>query len=269
MNHRAITAVALTAALLAASAAAHAQSGNPYDPNASSQAVQNYTGPSADDLSRQLQQNNPGSSSLLEGHDKDASEQRANDLQNNNSLSGEMQGAIDELTRNAQNQMTGGDEATACEAILCLSTGGPPSECMKSLTRYFSINLSKPWKTIQARLNFLKLCPASESSPEMGSLVTAIANGAGRCDAATLNQTLMVWQGGDGGDFYISDQMPSHCTDYYSHQYTTDMNPTTPRYVGTPGNGGRWQDGQTVASGPANDSNGAVPASKDPAAIGY
>jgi hypothetical protein len=47
----------------------------------------------------------------------------------------------------------------ACEATLCLSTGQPPTECTPSLNKYFSIVFSKPWKTIQARGNFLKLCP--------------------------------------------------------------------------------------------------------------
>lgn len=55
-------------------------------------------------------------------------------------------------------------QALACEATLCLSTGGPPTECKPSLKKYFSIVFSKPWKTAQARKNFLKLCPdVSES----------------------------------------------------------------------------------------------------------
>lgn len=47
----------------------------------------------------------------------------------------------------------------ACEATLCLSTGQPPTECTPSLNKYFSIAFKQPWKTIQARGNFLKLCP--------------------------------------------------------------------------------------------------------------
>lgn len=47
----------------------------------------------------------------------------------------------------------------ACEATLCLSTGQPPHECTPSLKKYFSIVFKKPWKTLQARKNFLKLCP--------------------------------------------------------------------------------------------------------------
>jgi len=162
--------------------------------------------------------------------------------------------------------MFSGDEGSACEAILSLSTGGPPSECMPSLRKYFSINLSKPWKTIQARINFLKMCPTSDDTPQMGTLVEAIGHGAGRCDAASLNQTLMMWTGGDSGDYYISDQMPSYCSAYFDHEYT-DIDGTQPRYVGTPGAGGRWEDGQAIAA--ANDTNGAIPASKDSAAVGF
>lgn len=47
----------------------------------------------------------------------------------------------------------------ACEATLCLSSGEQPTECTPSLNKYFSIVFTKPWKTIQARKNFLKLCP--------------------------------------------------------------------------------------------------------------
>jgi len=56
---------------------------------------------------------------------------------------------------NAQAQeVLSGDEATACEVILCLAaSGAKPAACTAPLAKYFS--LKKPWK----RLNFLKLCP--------------------------------------------------------------------------------------------------------------
>lgn len=47
----------------------------------------------------------------------------------------------------------------ACEAVLCLSTPDRPAECAASISHYFGIVMSKPWKTLQARKNFLKLCP--------------------------------------------------------------------------------------------------------------
>ncbi|MBK3505148.1 hypothetical protein JJB28_08805, partial [Campylobacter fetus subsp. venerealis] len=52
-----------------------------------------------------------------------------------------------------------GDRRTACEVLLCLSSGTRPSECNPPLARFFSIKFKKPWKTLQARRNFLKLCP--------------------------------------------------------------------------------------------------------------
>lgn len=83
-----------------------------------------------------------------------------------------------------------GDERTACECVLCLSSGTRPSECMPPLKKYFSIKAKKMSDTIKKRKDFLELCPASNETPEMKSLVNAIANGAGRCDAAELNRAM-------------------------------------------------------------------------------
>jgi hypothetical protein len=131
-----------------------------------------------------------------------------------------------------------GDTRLACEATLCLSSGTKPSECSPSLERYFGIH-KKSWNdTIKARHNFLKLCPASDESSEMDSLTKAIAQGAGHCDAASLNMVLKTvdW-GGDG--YHISNEMPSYCVAYTSHEYT-DL--TTAVYVGTPDKGGFWTE---------------------------
>ena len=59
----------------------------------------------------------------------------------------------------AQEDLLKGKVRRSCEAILCLSTGNPPSACEPALKEYFSIKFSKPWKTIRERLKFLKLCP--------------------------------------------------------------------------------------------------------------
>lgn len=56
-----------------------------------------------------------------------------------------------------------GDTRLACEAILCLSSPVRPSECNPAIARYFGIHFKKPWKTIQARINFLNLCPIDYS----------------------------------------------------------------------------------------------------------
>ncbi len=69
----------------------------------------------------------------------------------------------------AQDVFTG-QKAAACEAIMCLSTGSPPHECNDSLKKYFKIMVKSstgvfnPKKTLEARKNFLKLCPDAEES---------------------------------------------------------------------------------------------------------
>jgi hypothetical protein len=141
-------------------------------------------------------------------------------------------------TASAQDVLTG-DTRLACEAILCLATGTRPSECAPSLRRYFSISHRRLSDTIRGRVNFLKLCPVANQTPQMQALVNAQANGAGRCDAQSLNATLVMWRGYDDGATYISNQMPDYCGAYMGHAYT-DFNGTMPRYVGTPERGGYW-----------------------------
>ena len=100
----------------------------------------------------------------------------------------------------AQDVLTG-DTRLACEALLCLSSGIRPSECSPALSRYFGISKRKFSDTIKARLNFLNLCPVSNQTPEMAALVSAISRGAGRCDAASLNRTLVIGSGLGRGSF--------------------------------------------------------------------
>lgn len=138
----------------------------------------------------------------------------------------------------AQSVLTG-DTKLACEAVLCLASGTRPNECMPSLQRYFSISYRKFSDTIRGRVNFLNLCPAGNQTPQMQSLVSAIANGAGRCDAASLNTTMQVWGGGDSGYTYISNQLPDYCSAYLGNQYS-NMGGVTPKYVGTPERRGYW-----------------------------
>ena len=73
----------------------------------------------------------------------------------------------------------------------------------------------------------------------MAALVNAQANGAGRCDAASLNAVTRSWTGLDEGMVYVSNQMPSYCTAYTSHAYT-DLWGAVPRYVGIPERRGYW-----------------------------
>lgn len=137
-----------------------------------------------------------------------------------------------------QQQELTGDVRLACEAVMCLASTIRPGECSPGLNRYFGISMRKFTDTIQARLDFLNLCPSSNQTPEMKALVQAMANGAGRCDATSLNATLLTTAGWDNF-VYISDQMPSYCSIYTSHQYT-DLTAGVPLYVGTPSLGGYW-----------------------------
>lgn len=124
------------------------------------------------------------------------------------------------MAAHADDNVLGGDVGLACEAILCLSSGERPNECTKSLHRYFSIKLKKPHKTIQARKDFLNLCPTSKE-PNMPQLVDALANGAGRCDAASLNKIGRYVGSREDRRFVISTVKPSYCAVYENHEYTT------------------------------------------------
>lgn len=137
-----------------------------------------------------------------------------------------------------------GDTRLACEAILCLSSGSRPSECSPSLSRYFGINKKKLSDTLSARQDFLSLCPASEDSKEMRDLVRAISQGAGRCDAVSLNSALGVWRGTtEDGYPMVSNKRPGYCNAYSSHEYTA-FDDDLPRYVGTPEERGYWVEGK-------------------------
>lgn len=129
-----------------------------------------------------------------------------------------------------------GDVRLACEAVLCLSSGTRPSECAPSLSRYFSITAKKMSDTIKKRKSFLELCPAATQDSKMVALVDAITHGAGRCDYASLNSTLRVWNN-DDSTTYIRNTLPAYCTAYIGNSYT-DI--TAPRYVGVPERGGFW-----------------------------
>lgn len=147
-----------------------------------------------------------------------------------------------------------GDVRLACEAVLCLSSGDRPQECAPSLKRYFSIKHKKLSDTLKGRLNFLKLCPASNEK-DMPQLVDAIAHGAGRCDAAELNRVMRYtvqvrecprYRTRDRDSCpivkkrYIRPAKPSYCQAYFDHGWTTAGDAV--RYVGDEKNGGRWVD---------------------------
>lgn len=143
-----------------------------------------------------------------------------------------------------------GDAATACEVILCLAgsagAGGGVSQCVPPIRRYLTI---KPWR----RLNFLKLCPKSsgQGDARMDRLVEIMArapgsDGEGRiCSASAINTVNRRPLG--EGEFYIADDMPSDCREYYAHEYT-DLEASIPQYIGEPLEGGFWAEPDEVAS---------------------
>lgn len=136
-----------------------------------------------------------------------------------------------------------GDTRLACEATLCLASSIRPEQCMPSLRRYFDIRRRTLSKTMNARRDFLSLCPASSQTPQMQSLIYAISRGAGYCDLQTLNA-----MGNEVVDPYtgvarivISNQFPWQCSIYFFNAYDTwQQSGTLPRYVGEPERGGYW-----------------------------
>lgn len=137
----------------------------------------------------------------------------------------------------AQSTALTGDARLACEAILCLSVAGAPAECRPALRRYFDIRPRKLSDMVRQRLQFLKLCPASAQSPAMRSLVAAMAQGAGRCDATSLNAVLIT-ESFDGRRA-VSNQLPDYCRAYLGNPL---LNQPVPVYIGTPDQGGFWTD---------------------------
>ena len=147
-----------------------------------------------------------------------------------------------------------GDVKLACEAVLCLSSGDRPHECAASIKRYFDIRHKKFHKTLEARRNFLNLCPSSNEA-NMPDLVNALVNGAGRCDAAELNRVNRVtytekipdkigrrsdWYYEYVTKSYIRNAKPSYCKAYFEHGWTTVGDKV--KYVGAEKDGGRWVD---------------------------
>jgi hypothetical protein len=166
-----------------------------------------------------------------------------------------------------QGELTG-EPALACEAILCLSSGSRPGECDPALSRYFGINYKFWSDTVQGRLDFLRLCPEASDmfSANMPKIVEALAKGAGRCDAAYLNETLETlvqkkycnaadavsddtpengtWKWAGDGCWVkdvevVSTSKPALCSAYANAQYSYFLGV---HYVGDPMDGGHWVD---------------------------
>jgi hypothetical protein len=131
-----------------------------------------------------------------------------------------------------------GDARSACEAIICLTTNKRPEQCEPAIRRYFSISFRNPRDTLRERSNFLRKCPAADQDANMTRLVDDIVNGAGYCDAGTLNSVLTAID--PDGNVYIQNTMTDACDRYFSNIYTRIGE--RPRYVGLPERGGAWAE---------------------------
>jgi len=142
-------------------------------------------------------------------------------------------------TAHAEDILTG-DTRLACEAIMCLVSGSRPDECQPSIDRYFSIRHKRLHKTINARRNFLEMCPSSDDTEEMTTLKETLVYAGDSCNTASLNTNLRTYYN-EFDNTYISNELPSECSNYINHEYT-DLGDLVPRYVGTPERGGHWVD---------------------------
>jgi hypothetical protein len=162
---------------------------------------------------------------------------------------------ISSATPAVAQELLEGDEKDACEAILCLSTGSPPHECDSSLKKYFSIKKKKPGDTIKARRDFLEKCPSS-SDEGMPSLINAIVNGAGQCEAETmipqLNAHLWGMCDPESGYSFMGcmADVPKVCQDYANHPLTrVDMPVKTKTCQSASGSKWGWYSSENLQPG--------------------
>ena len=107
-----------------------------------------------------------------------------------------------------------GDERTACEVILCLSTGQRPSECTPPLKRFFSIRHRKPHKQLRKRMDFLSMCPDGGAVDDTYRKVLATSGQTCQMDS------LLSYLNGYKGDPDFAPTMPAHCEAYAKHPLT-------------------------------------------------
>ena len=139
-----------------------------------------------------------------------------------------------------ENELTG-DRRTACEVLLCLSSGQRPSECNPPLAKFFAIKAKKPWKTLQMRRDFLELCP-TDNGDTATSVIMADYKGMlasvnpDECKPEYLNNQFQNVNRDTHIKYYknnyltsdsiknrytrINPNMPSHCPTFINHEYT-------------------------------------------------
>lgn len=139
-----------------------------------------------------------------------------------------------------ENELTG-DRRTACEVLLCLSSGQRPSECDPALRHFYSIKDKKPWKTLQKRRNFLELCP-TDTGDTATNIILADYKGMlasvnpDECKPEWLNNQFQNINRDTHIKYYrnnyltsdsienrytrINPNIPSHCPTFINHEYT-------------------------------------------------
>ena len=136
-----------------------------------------------------------------------------------------------------ENELTG-DRKTACEVLLCLSSGERPSECNPPLRHFYSIKGKKPGDTLKKRRRFLELCP-TDSGNTATNIIMADYKGMlasvnpDECKPEYLNNRLqdykkIVEYKNLKGKTYksevtyvrINPNIPSHCPVLINHEYT-------------------------------------------------
>ncbi|WP_392563294.1 TrbM/KikA/MpfK family conjugal transfer protein [Orbus wheelerorum] len=129
-----------------------------------------------------------------------------------------------------------GDTALACEAILCLSSSTRPTECAKSIAKYFGLRDPKSFaKTLNIRKSFLNLCPTSDD----GEIDQILENFKDEvillktdCNAEAFNQMIDSYTQTGGKDgipityYRVAADIPEVCERLSKHSYTDIKLPT-------------------------------------------
>lgn len=101
---------------------------------------------------------------------------------------------LDSRTEEALGEMLQGDQKTACEVILCLTSSQRPNECTPPINEY----ILKSWRytahggidwgsTMNARSGFLQQCPATDEDQELSALAEGHARLGESCNLALYN----------------------------------------------------------------------------------
>ena len=144
------------------------------------------------------------------------------------------------LNLNANDVLTG-DRRTACEVLLCLSSGQRPSECDPALKHFYSIKGKKAGDTLKKRKKFLELCP-TDSGNTATNIILADYKGMlasvnpDECKPEYLNNQFQNINRDTHIKYYrnnyltsdsienrytrINPNMPSFCPTFINHEYT-------------------------------------------------